>query len=101
MPEMSQERAIGFTHLLPTFFAFGVIGFGQCNRYQAIVVAGHDFLPRRWIVGEEVKNESISPIFHSWGEWKPPTQQRIKQAMLCDLNLAPGGKTGGLGEIGH
>ena len=57
MPEMPQQRAIGFTHLLACLLTKGIIGLGDIDGDEPLTVPGEDALP--WRAALERKRQSL------------------------------------------
>ena len=59
--EMAEQRAVGLAHLGAPLFALGVVGLGDIERDQALVVAGQDAFATRPAadrIGEEVESKA-------------------------------------------
>ena len=54
--EMAEQRAVGLAHLVPAPLALGVVGLGEVDGDEPVVVAGQH---RRGAVGEKIEGEAV------------------------------------------
>ncbi len=91
MPEVTQERAVGFGEVMPAALAGGVIRLDQIEGDQAIHMAGDDARPL-WRMFERivqnVERQALG-IALARGQGQAKREQGVEQAMLRHLNLAP------------
>src|SRR5215475_10890617 len=87
MTEVTEERAIRFTHIVSAAFALDIIGFGERNCDDAVLMPGHDLLSGH--VSEKVEDQPVLRVFCASSQRQAPAQERIKQSVLRDLKLPP------------
>ncbi len=69
--QMTKQSAIGLTHRQAKFLALSVIGFGEINGDEAVLIACHYPMSARIRgIGQEVEDEPILGIFGATGERK-------------------------------
>ena len=102
VPEMTEQRAIGFAHRFALAFAFGGVGLRHVEGNEAASVPGHDrrlALRGAERVRQEIECETVG-IFRSGCKRQPQPQQRIKEPVLGEFDLAPMREVLGICEIG-
>src|SRR3954447_5743662 len=99
--EMPEQRPVGLAHLQPAPLALDVVGLGQRDRDQAVVVAGQDLLPALRIVGEEIEDQAMFGIVLPGLERQLPADQGIEQPVLRHLQLTPAGELRLIRQIRH
>ncbi len=98
--EVAEHGPIGLVEFGPAPFEFGGVGFGERNRHQAVLVAGHDLLPVRVRrIGQKVEGEPVDRVFGAGLERQPPAQQAVEQPMLREFDLPPGRDMRGVREV--
>ncbi len=86
--EVTQQRAITFVHLFARALALGRIGFGDVQRDQAIVVAGHHALVGHAIF-EELECQAGIRLDFFRGRGQVQLRQREQQAALGGFEARP------------
>ena len=89
---MTEQRAVGLAHLPPHALAFGIVGLGQIDGDEAVVVAGHHRLGRRAVGrrrGQKIERQPVLGILQLGLQRQPKLEQRVEQPVLGDLDLAP------------
>ena len=76
--EVAEQGPVRLVHFKPAPFALDVVGFGQRDRDQAMVVAGHHLLLAGGIVGQEVEDQAMLGILDSRLHRQLPADQRIE-----------------------
>ena len=89
VPEMTEQRAIGFAHLPALTLTLGIVRLGQADRDLAALVAGHHRCAVRQWRREEVERQSALRVLVPGRQRETKPQQRVKQTMLGDFDLAP------------
>ena len=56
--EMTEQGAVGLAHLPPHALAFGIVGLGQVDGDEAVVMAGHHRLGRRAVAAAAAARKS-------------------------------------------
>src|ERR1700712_4619493 len=100
MPKMPKHGAVGLAHLQSPPLALEIIGLGQRDGDDPVVVARHHLgtvLP----IGEKIEDQTVYRIFQARPQRQFPAQQRIKQPVLAEFEFTPAGEFGGVGKIGN
>ena len=95
--EMTEQGAVGLAHLPPHALAFGIVGLGQVDGDEAVVVAGHHRLGRRAVgrravwrrSGQKIERQPVLGILQLGLQRQPKLEQRVEQPVLGELDLAP------------
>src|SRR5262245_47901311 len=91
VPEMAEQRTVRFAHRLALTLPLGRVGLCRVERNKAASMPGHDRGLARCALsgsGKEIKCETVW-ILRPRCQRQPQPQQRVKQAMLGVLDLAP------------
>ena len=102
VPEMTEQRAVGFAHRFALAFSFGGVGLRHVEGDEAATVPSHDrrlALRTADRVRQKIECETVG-IFRSGCKRQPQPQQRIKEPVLGELDLAPMREVLGICEIG-
>src|SRR5689334_5525878 len=76
MTEVTKKRAIWLSHVVSATFALDIIGFGERNCDDAVLMPGHDLLSRR--VSEKVEYQPMLWVFYASSQRQAPAQERIE-----------------------
>jgi hypothetical protein len=85
VPEMPEQRSIGLAHLMAPTLAFGVIGLGEIDSDEAVVVTSED---RQRSVAEKVESEAIR-ILRLGDHRQSQFEQCVEQTVLGALHHTP------------
>src|SRR3984893_13640920 len=102
VPEMTEQRAVGFAHRFALAFSFGSVGLRHVEGDEAAAVPGHDWrlaLRTADRVRQKIECETVG-IFRSGCKRQPQPQQGIKEPVLGALDLAPMREILGICESG-
>ena len=83
--EMAEQRAIRLAHLMAAALALGVVGLGEIDGDEPVVVSGEH---RLGAVGEKIEGEAVR-ILEPGDERQAQLQERVEQAVLRGLQHAP------------
>ena len=89
--EMAEQRAVGLAHLPPHALALGIVGLGEVDGDEAVVVAGHHRLGRRAVrrqLRQEVERQPVLRILQLGLQRQPELEQRVEQPVLGELDPA-------------
>src|ERR1700709_1116070 len=89
VPEMSERRSIGFSHLQSATLAFDIVSFRKGNSDHPIFVPRHDFPVLSGIVSKKMKNQSMIRILLPCPQGQVPTYQRVEEPVLRLLQVSP------------
>ena len=87
--EVAEQGAVKFAHLAAHALALGVVGFGDIERDQAVVVSGHHRRAGGGSAGIEKIERQWIGVFVLCVERQAELEQRVEQAVLRHLDEAP------------
>ena len=90
--EVAEQRAIRLFHGVPDGFARGVVGLGDVEGDDAVVVAGKNFgsaAVRIYKIGKETKGEAALRIFFLIGDRKVEPDQAVNEPALGAFDECP------------
>jgi hypothetical protein len=88
MAEVAEQRAVGLAHRAAHLFAVGVVGFGDVQRDEAVVVAGHD-ARTIFAVLEEFECQAMLRIGLARRHVEAERGQRVQQTPFRHLQPVP------------
>jgi hypothetical protein len=99
VPQMSQQRAVGFMQGHAAPHPLGVVGFGDVQRDHALAVACHDLLAGQ--VRQELKRGAVALAGRRVRRRQAQLGQGVEQPPLGNLDAVPAFLVLGHGKVGQ
>jgi hypothetical protein len=100
---MAEQGAVGLAHLAAALFALGIVGFGDIDGDQAVVVAGQHLGDRAvgiGHIGQEIEGQSEFRVFRPALQRQAQAEHGVEQVVLGNFQLAPSRHVLGIGQVG-
>jgi hypothetical protein len=87
MAEMTKQRAVWFAQVGAPLFPFGVVGLGQIQGDNTVLMTRKHHRAR--VIDQNLERQAEFRIFDARFKRQPQPQQPIEQMMFCQLKLSP------------